>query len=176
MTDNKTKTKIFLMSIYDAIGIEVLPTEVQECLLSACDMSVFDCAECENELVSDGILVSVEYDGQTLYGLSERGEQILSVSRELVNKSELDSIVRGALRHFEEIHTGRYYYSEIQNADGGWFVILGLKCGERVIMETKLFFDNKPDAMEALSNCKEKPENIFSGLKTLMTGRINHLF
>jgi hypothetical protein len=88
----------------------------------------------------------------------------------------LNNFVASALRHFEYICSGKKYTADIEETDGGYYVICSLKSDKKTFMETKLFFADRNEAYNAYMNCKSKPEMINSGVLTLMSGKLNDLY
>lgn len=175
MLTDKAQIKIAILGAYSAFSAEIPHSSAQESIVSAGEINVLDFSECENELIQEEMLAIVREDGSTLCGITPLGEAMFRAGKDIVDSDILDNCIKGAARHFDYICTGKKYVSEILEADGGYYVTCSLCSKDRVFMESKLFFETRSRAYEAYENCLKKPEVIFKGLETLMTGKINSL-
>lgn len=175
MLTDKAQIKIAMLAVYCAFAVEIEAAMAQESILSVGEINVFDCQECERELIEQGLLRYCKIEGKLCCGITKSGVFTYEQGKGILRKDITDHIVSNALRHFESICSGRKYSTEMVEADGGYYVICALKSQQRTYMEAKFFFDNRNEAYSALQNCKERPEVVFSGVETLMTGKINHL-
>lgn len=176
MITDKAEIKIAMLAVYYAFAVEINASDAQESILATGEINPFDCQECERELIEEGLLKMSAENGETLCVITPAGTAIYEQGKNYMNGAALERIVSAALRHFEYICTGKRYSSDIIESDGGYYVVCSLKSQKRTYMETKFFFENRSDAFDALANCKEKPEVIFSGIETLMSGKINRMF
>ena len=175
MITDKAEIKIALLGVYYAFAVEIDSADAQECILSTGEIGVFDCQECERELVQEGLIRYCTIEGKMCCAITSAGCAMYEQGASIMRKEVLDKVISGSLRHFEYLCTGKRYSAELLDADGGCYVVCALKSKERTYMETKLFFNNKAEAFAALDICKENPEMIFNGVETLMTGKIKNL-
>lgn len=176
MITQKAQIKLAILAVYYAFAVEVDASYAQESILSTGEINTFDCQECERELLEEGFLKASITDGKTCYGITDIGSYTYEQGRGIMQDSVLDSFVAQALRHFEYICSGKRYFADILEADGGYYVSCSLRSEKCTYMETKLFFTDKNKAYKAYMNCKERPEMINGGIETLMSGKLNDLF
>ncbi len=172
MMTEKAYVKIIILAVYNAIGAGVCEIEVQESIISTGEVNAFDYREALEELVADGMLYQEMIGSKLVCGINEVGESGLKQAELLIKKSVLDSIVTRSLRHFEAIHTGRWYDTEMIEADGGWYVIFSQKSKTAEQVVSKLFFEDKNNAYKTYRYCQEKPEAVHNGIVKVMTGDI----
>jgi hypothetical protein len=172
---DKAQIKLAMLSLYSAFGTDVDAAYAQESIVATGMINVLDCNECERELVEEGLLYYTGSDGRACCGITEYGEQTVARGITLLDKRELDEFMALALRRFEYICSGRKYTTELTETDGGYMLLCALRSKERTFMEVKLFFDSKHEALQAYECCNKKPEIVFGGLKTILTGKLDHL-
>ena len=175
MITDKAEIKIAMLAVYYAFAVEVEQRMAQESILSVGQINVFDCQECERELIEEGLLRYCTIEGKVCCGITGRGVLTYEQGKTLMKKNVLEPFVAEALRYFDSLCSGRKYKTDIFEADGGYYVTCALRSEKRTYMEAKFFFEDRREADEAYENCKRRPEVVFSGVETLMTGKINHL-
>lgn len=176
MIIDKAEIKIAILAVFCAFGVEIDASDAQESILSTGKIGVLDCQECQRELIEEGLLCMRTVDGKLCCGVTQAGACTYEEGKDLLRADVREAVVSEALRHFEYICSGRQYESELYDTDGGYYVVCSLKSKDRTYMETKYFFDRFEDAQKALDICRSKPEVIYKGIATLITGKINFLF
>lgn len=175
MLSDKAQIKLIILGVYYAFAVEVKETDAAESILSTEQIHPFDCEECTSELIEEGLLRRCIVDGNACCAVTPRGVYTYRQGEELIAPAVRDELIARAVRHFESLCTGRRYDSYIEEVDGGYCVVCSLRSDTTVFMETRFRFTDKSEANAALSNCREKPEVIFNGVKTLITGKFNRI-
>lgn len=175
MLTDKAQIKIIILGVFYAFAVEVKESDAQASLLSTGQFHPFDCQECVGELVEEGLLRRCTIEGDLCCGITPRGVFAYRQGEELVKPAVREELITRSLRHFESICSGRRYESHLEETDGGFYVICSLKSEKITYMETKFYFPDRGQAMQALEHCREKPEVVFSGVETLMTGKITRM-
>lgn len=173
MTDMEIKT--IILSVYEAIDIDVDKTEVEQSILSTGVSDIFDYEECVRELIDAELLFLSDVDGKVFCGITQKGKETISQLDGVMPVAQRERAVKKAITYFESLHTGKFYSVDLEKSGDGYYIIEKYYTKEKVLMETKMYFDDHEKAMECYKTCELKPEMIYNGLMTIMTGKINHL-
>ena len=175
MLTEKAQIKLLILGIYYAFAVEVKEGDAAASIAATGVIHPSDCEECTQELCDEGLLRRCTIEGDHCCGITPRGVYAYRQGEELIKPSMREEWIARALRHFESICSGRRYESHIEEAENGYYVVCSLRSEKITYMETRFYFTDRAAAAEALSHCREKPEVVYSGVETLITGKITRL-
>lgn len=175
MLTEKARIKLLILGIYYAFAVEVKEADATASVAATGVVHPSDCEECTGELCDEGLLHRCQIENDYCCGITPRGVYAYHQGEELIKPSLREEWIARALRHFESICSGRRYESHIEEVENGFCVVCSLRSEKVTYMETKFFFSDRTAAVEALRHCREKPEVVYSGVETLMTGKITRL-
>lgn len=175
MLENKAQMKLIILGVYYAFAVEMKESDATASIVATRAIHPSDCEECTKELCEEGLLHRCRIENEDCCGITPRGVFAYRQGEELVKPALREELIARALRHFESICSGRRYESHIENAENGFYVVCSLRSEKITYMETRFYFTDRSAATEALNHCLEKPEVVFSGVETLMTGKITRM-
>ena len=175
MLTDKAQIKLIILGVYYAFDVEMKESDASASIAATEAIHPSDCEECTGELCEEGLLHRCRIENEDCCGITPRGVFAYRQGEELVKPAVRDELIARALRHFESICSGRKYESHIEEAENGFVVVCSLRSEKITYMETRFYFTDRAEAMRALSHCLEKPEVVYSGVETLITGKITRM-
>ena len=177
MLKEKNDVKIFILYLMRHIGYPLEYSDINDIVLHDGIVNYFDFAECFAELVDARNIEQVEGKGnERLYAITEQGR---SVSDSL--QSELLAMIReqslkSALRLLDFKKKGlKSRCSSKPLPDGRYEFNCRITEHGEDIMNVTLTVDNKKMLDRMIYNFDSRPENVYRGLLTVLTGEINYL-
>ena len=173
----KNDIKIFILYLMRHVGYPLDFSNINDIVLQDGIVNYFDFAECFAELIDSRNIEELrEEGGETLYAITEQGKSVsdslqsdlLMMIREKSLKSAirlLDFQKKGLASKcgFEPLPDGRYEFN------------CRITEHKSDIMNITLTVDNKKMLDRMLYNFRERPETVYRGLLSVLTGEINYL-
>ena len=176
MIDNKDQAKILMLYIFKEFDVEIDAGDAQASILATEEIPVLEYETCLGELIDAGHLMYYESEGKHYCGITELGKETIAELIEFIPKSTRELAIGRAIRQFKFIQSGKMYYHKYEACeDGGAYITCGLKDRKRTLMETRIYFADDAEAEQAYRTSKEKPEMVYNGLLTVITGKIDYL-
>ncbi len=174
---NKNDIKIFILYLMRNVGYPLEFSDINDIVVQDGFVSYFDFAECLSELIeTENIKKTVDGDVE-MYEMTEQGKsvadslqsELLMMIRERSLKSALQLLSfkkRGASISFKST----------PNKDGSFEVTCKIVEGAEEIFNMTLHVDNKKQLDRMEHSFRERPEYIYKGILSLMTGEADYLF
>ncbi len=172
----KNDIKIFILYLMRNIGYPMDFATVNDIVLQDGIVNYFDFAECFAELIETGNIEEMLGEGAAKYRITEKGkavsESLESEIIQLIREKSLKSAMR--LLDFEKKGwtVGRSYK---ELADGKFEFSCWVHEHKKDHMEIKIVLENRRVLDRILNNFDERPEVVYRGLMSILTGEINYL-
>ncbi len=172
----KNDIKIFILFLMRNVGYPLDFSNINDIVVQDGFVSYFDFAECFAELLETGNVRKLGEGDDVLYEITEQGcavadslqSDLLMMIRERSLKSALRLLSfkkRGAKISFQSREVGSKYEVTCKIIEGG-----------REIFNMTLDVDNKKELDRMEYAFRERPEYIYKGILSLMTGEADYLF
>ncbi len=174
---NKNDIKIFILYLMRNVGYPLEFSDINDIVVQDGFVSYFDFAECFSELIDTANVRKLDGDGPEIYEITEQGctvadslqSDLLMMIRERSLKSALQLLSfkkRGA----------KISFKSTPNKDGSFEVACKIIEGGAEIFNMSIHVDNKKQLDRMEHSFRERPEYIYRGILSLMTGEADYLF
>ncbi len=173
----KNDIKIFILYLMRNVGYPLDFPNINDIVVQDGFVSYFDFAECFAELLETGNIRKFEEAGEDLYEVTEQGKQVAdSLQSDLMNMIRERSL-KNALRLLSFKKRGaKISFKRKQERDGTYTVNCMISEGEKELLNMKLHVDNIKELDRMEHSFRERPEYIYKGILSLMTGEADYLF
>ncbi len=172
----KNDIKIFILFLMRNVGYPLDFSNINDIVVQDGFVSYFDFAECFSELLETGNVRKFREGENELYEITEQGctvadslqSELLMMIRERSLKSALRLLSfkkRGAKISFQSREVGKQYEATCKIIEGG-----------KEIFSITLDVENKKTLDRMEYAFRERPEYIYRGILSLMTGEADYLF
>ena len=181
----KRNVKIFLLYLMRNIGIPLDFATLNDLVMQTDYVMYLDFAECFHELANSDLIEAVPQPGEApdageqdkKYVVSTKGRMVADELHSDLLPVILDQSLQCALRYLDfkqrDIHT----QCEIsKRPDGTVEFRCHIREGERLLFSTTVNVDSVARAEQMQENFRARPESIYKGMWTLLSGNINYLF
>ena len=173
---NKVDIKVFILFLLDNINYPVDDETISNIVVENGYVGSFDFAECFSELLDLGHIVGDNVDGKTYYMISDTGRR---VSAELEDRL-LDSIrevsSKSAARILSLQSRGAHLEAAVtERPDRKFFVVCRVEEEAGTLFSFSLTVPTRTQAERITAAFKERPEKMFRGLMTVVTGDVDYL-
>ena len=173
----KNDIKIFILYLMRNIGYPLDFSNITDIVLQDEVVKYFDFAECFAELIETGnIAEEKDSDGETLYSITEQGKTVADDLQSDLFMMIRERSLKSALRLLSFKKRGSFVKCESTPLEDGAFL---LSCriveSKEEVMNVTLKVEDKKQLDVMMHNFKERPEAVYKGLMTLLTGEINYL-
>ena len=177
MLKEKNDIKIFILYLMRHIGYPLEFSDINDIVMHDGIVNYFDFAECFPELIDSRNIEEIrDENGTKRYAITEQGisvsESLESDLLAMIREKSLKSAMR--LLNFKEkgVKSG---CSSAPLPDGRFlFSCYITERGEK-LMDLKMTVDNKKMLDRMLYAFDERPEKVYRGLLSVLTGEINYL-
>ncbi len=176
---DKRKVKIFVLYLLENINYPLEHHTISDIVMQTDYVMYLDFAECFNEMVDMGLIISEEREDGTFFQVSDKGRIVAQGLKTDLRASVLDSAMTAALRYLDFTKRGIMTECRIENIDtqtGKCRLYCSLTEKKEVIFETTFTVDSLDRAERMKENFDNRPEVIYRGFTALMAGNVNFLF
>lgn len=179
MTD-KNEIKIFILYLMDRIGYPLTLNDVCSILYQENIVSYFHCGDCFTELVDAGHIIDSgeknEKD-EIAYVVSETGYKIATELNDQISPWIKEVSYRSAIRNLSFIKRGATTNcSKTELPSGKYSVHCEILEHGRKILDITIEVDSKKEADKMLFNFQRKPEIVYRGSLSIISGDRNYIF
>lgn len=172
----KNDIKIFILYLMRHIGYPLEFASINDIVLQDGIVNYFDFAECFAELIETGNIEELRGEDTVTYRVTEQGKSVCdSLQSDLIQtirERSLKSAVR--LLDFEKKGwTTKRSYTELP--DGRFEFNCKVLEHKKEYMNITLVVENRKALDRMLYNFDERPEVVYRGLMSVLTGEINYL-
>ena len=173
---DKNDVKIFILYLLRHVGYPLDFANVNDIVLQDGVVGYFDFAECFNELIQAGNIEEITENGKLLYAITEQGKSVAdSLQSEIIafiREKSLKSAMR--LLDFERKGwTAKQSYTTLE--DGRYEYTCSIMEHKKKILSITVVLDSQKTLEKMMYNFKQRPEVVYRGLFTVLTGEINYL-
>ncbi len=179
MLKDKNDIKIFVLYLMRNVGYPLDFSNINDIVLQDGFVGYFDFAECFAELLDTGNVCELKScDGEeALYEITEQGKCVAdSLQSELmmmIRERSLKSALQ--LLSFKKRGAKISFISE-KNGGGGFDVTCKITEAGSELLNMKLKVDNQKELDRMEHSFRDRPEYIYRGILSLMTGEADYLF
>ncbi len=185
---DKNEIKIFILFLLDTIGYPLDYETIGSIVVQDGVVRYFDFADCFFSLLDAGHItqsdaggaqlhLSGEPESSALYTVTDSGREVARALGETLMVTVREQGVRAAVRHlslkrlgasvdqtYEPLNDGRYLYRcSIRDPKG-------------TMMQLELRVDSRRQLEQILHNYAERPEYVYRGVLSLLSGDVNYIF
>ncbi len=174
---DRTDIKIFVLFLLNEINYPLEYTALCEVIAENEYVGAFDFAECFAELCELSHIERIEKDGKSLYRITETGRMVASELQGNLLESIRENSRRSAARVLSLYMRGATVSSEIRRRpDGMYSVRCAITEKEGPLLSVEMAASTQLEAEKIKTYFESKPENIFRGVLSVMTGEVDYLF
>lgn len=173
----KNDIKIFILYLMRNIGYPLDFSTITDIVLQDEIVKYFDFAECFSELLETGNIAEEKAeDGETLYSVTEQGKHVADSLQSDIFMMIRERSLKSALRLLSFKKRGSFIKCKSTPlADGSFSLCCQIVESKEEVLNITLKVDNKKQLDRMMHNFEERPEAVYKGLMTLLTGEINYL-
>ena len=170
--------KIFVLYLMQNVGHALDYVTINDIIMQTDYVMFLDFAEAFNGMLDDGLIVEVgEQNGDTLYGISEKGILVAESFSSDILSSILDKSLAAALRYLDFKKRGiKAQCTWEKQKEGVYLVSCTLTEQGEVIFSNVLTVDSADRARRMADNFRDRPEVVYRGVHALLAGNMNFLF
>ncbi|MDD6798838.1 MAG: DUF4364 family protein [Firmicutes bacterium] len=173
---DKNDIKLFILYLMRHVGYPLNFQEVSDIVIQDGIVGYFNFQECFAELLDAGTVEELKIDGEPYYSITPRGihvaDNLDSPSLNLIKERSLKSALRiiSFKRRGDEI---RCTYEELP---GDRYIVNCIVIENREeLLNVKLLLESKLQLEKIRINFNDKPEIIYRGILSLLSGEVNYL-
>lgn len=178
---DKRAVKIFVLYLLENINYPLPLCEISDIVMSSDYVLFLDFAESFNEMKDQGLVAVAGTDekGDELLAVTEKGRAVAAGLRSELLPSVMDEALAAAFRCLDFAKRGVRPECEIREVSpvtGECDVVCRLTEKKSVIMELTLRVDSRGRAERMRDRFLERPDVIFRGVNSLLSGNVDYLF
>ena len=180
----KRNVKIFLLYLMQNIRIPVDFATLNDMVMQTDYVMYLDMAEAFHELLDDKLIeVTSEHadDGvpedEPRYMVTAKGRIVAEQLHSELLPTILDESLRCALRYLDFRRRGiKTHCSVTQSEDGTADFYCSVEQNGKILFEIHMSVDSMVRARQMEDNFRTRPEAIYKGMWSLLSGKVNYLF
>ena len=174
----KRHVKIFLLYLMQNVHIPLDFVTWNEMVMQTDYVIYLDFAECFHELLDTGLILACPDPdgGEDRYTVSERGRMVAEQMHTELLPSILEESLRCALRYLDFRKQGIRVRCQADPTEEGVRFVCSLEKDNVLLFRTELLLDSMARAEQLEKNFRERPEDIYRGIHSLLSGNVNYLF
>lgn len=175
---DKNDIKIFILYLLKNVGYALDFPNINDIVVQDGIVNYFDFAECFAELIDAGnICEQTPADGsETLYSLTEQGMKVCESLQSDLMPMIREKSLKSALRLLSFKKRGSISKCSISTLPDGKYIFSCKVIEEhKEILDLSLVVDNKKMLDKMMYNFDQRPETVYKGLISVLTGEINYL-
>ena len=172
----KNDVKIFILYLLMNIEYPIDITTLSDISVQDEFVKQFDFMDCFFELLENGAISCIFQDGQQLYEITDAGRKAAEALQSEILPTIRQKSLKNAYRLLSFKKTGAVVESSVKKEeDGRYTVSVSIKNRAGHVMSASVTVDGVQDAVKMRENFEEKPELIYRGLLSLLSGDVNYL-
>ena len=177
MLTEKNDIKIFILYLMRNIGYALDFSNITDIVLQDEVVKYFDFAECFAELLEAGNISEERVeDGETVYSITEQGKKVADDLQSDIFMLIREKSLKSALRLLSFKRRGSFIKCESTPLDdGGYNLCCRIVENKEEIMNVTIKVEDKKQLNRMKSSFEERPESLYKGIMTILTGEIDYL-
>lgn len=173
----KRNVKIFVLFLMENINYPLDYISINDIVMQTDYVMYLDFAECFNEMLDSDLISFEELDGEKYYFVTYKGRMIARELNSDILPVILDQSLEAAFRYLDFKKRGIEPHCSYERRGNGKF---DLSCsiwekGEK-IFQTTIVIDTENRAKRMQEHFMNRPEVVYRGTVSLLTGQMNYLF
>ncbi len=164
------------MLIIEYLGNELDLSTLQPAVIATNLIQMTDYYDCIDSLNKDNLIYILKVGGKERCGITNKGRSILPDLPDFIPDGIREEALRCAWRYYDTLVNGIEYYTEIEKAAEGAYIICGVIVNKKKTCEVKTYFPTEKEAYEAKSNCEKRPQTVINTILAAVTGDVNFIF
>ncbi len=172
----KNDIKIFILYLMRHIGYPLEFSNINDIVLQDGIVNYFDFAECFSELTETGNIRELKDGAVTKYEVTEKGREVCDSLQSDIIQTIRERSLKSALRLLDFEKKGwtvKRSYTELD--DGRYEFNCKVLEHKKEYMNITLVVENRKALDRMIYNFDERPEVVYRGLMSVLTGEINYL-
>jgi hypothetical protein len=177
MLTEKNDIKIFILYLMRNIGYALDFSNVTDIVLQDEVVKYFDFAECFAELVEAGNISEEKAEnGETMYTITEQGIKVADDLQSDIFMLIREKSLKSALRLLSFKKRGSFIKCESTPLEnGGYSLCCRIVESKEEVLNVTIKVDDKKQLDKMKHSFEERPEALYKGIMTLLTGEIDYL-
>ncbi|MBP5236411.1 MAG: DUF4364 family protein [Clostridia bacterium] len=172
----KNDVKVFILFLMANVGYPLKYDEVHDITVQNDYVGYCDFSECFAELLEDGHIVESSADGTDVYSVSELGKKVSNQLETEIRPVIREKSLRSALRMLSFRKMGATLRCDTkQLPDGRYRFSCAIEGKDGDLMNAQIVTDSEQLCVKMDNNFREKPDIIFRGMISLLSGDVNYL-
>ena len=172
----KNDIKIFILYLLMNIEYPIDMTTLSDISVQDDFVLQFDFMDCFFELFESGAIACTFSDGEQLYSITDSGRKAAEALQSAILPAIRQRSLKSAYRLLSFKKTGAVISSDIKKEDnGGYTVSVSIRNKSGQVMSASVAAENEETAEKMRRNFDEKPELVYKGILSLLSGDVNYL-
>ena len=172
----KNDIKIFILYLLRNVGYPLDFGNINDIVLQDGVVGYFDFAECFAELIDAGNVQEIKEREKVCYQITEQGKMVADNLESEILQFIRERSLKSAVRFLDFQRKGWVADCECkQNENGKYDFVCFVLEHKKEILRINVTVDSKNMADKMMHNFRQRPETVFKGLLTVLTGEINYL-
>lgn len=174
---DKTDVMIFILTLLDELHHPMTYSAIVDTVVDCGAVGGFDFAECFSELKERGHILEDTVGGETYYMIADTGTMVARELRSTISPAILEKVNIAAARHLALASLGVYLDVKITpTEDGRYRVSFLMNHGDRgELLNMAITVSDRASAEQIKEHCERaKPEDIYRGVMSVVTGEIGY--
>ena len=172
----KNDIKIFILYLLRNIEYPVDITTLSDISVQDDFVRQFDFMDCFFELIESGAIECAYADGEQLYSITDAGRKAAEAFQSEILPAIRQRSLKSAYRLLSFKKTGAVISSSVAEESGSRHIVsVSIKNKSGKVMEASVAVENGQTAEKMRRNFEEKPELVYKGLLSLLSGDVNYL-
>ncbi len=169
--------KIFILYLMKNINYPLDMVTINDIVMQTDYVMYLDFAEAFNQLLDGGLIEATDADGEEKYLVTEKGAIVASELKSDILPSILDRALCAALRYLDFKRRGVRLDFNIEPMENGQYKIETSfeENGQRIFSQM-IAVDSLERAKRMKENFYERPEALYKGVLSLLSGNVNYIF
>lgn len=173
----KRNVKIFVLFLMENINYPLDFVSINDIVMQTDYIMYLDFAESFHEMLDADLIACEELDGEKYYYVTPKGSFVARELHSDILTAILDKSLEAAFRYLDFKKRGieaRGTYQ--QRSDGRFDLTCAILEKGKQIFQTTIVVDTENRAIRMRELFMERPEIVYRGTVTLLTGQMNYLF
>ncbi|MBO4217692.1 MAG: DUF4364 family protein [Clostridia bacterium] len=172
----KNDIKIFILYLLMNIEYPIDMTTLSDISVQDDFVQQFDFMDCFFELFESGAIACTFSDGEQLYSITDSGRKAAEALQSEILPAIRQRSLKSAYRLLSFKKNGAVISAEVKKDGGDRYVVcVSIKNRSGLLMSASVAAENEENAEEMRRNFEEKPELIYRGMLSLLSGDVNYL-
>ena len=173
----KNDIKIFILFLMNNVGYPLDFSSINDIVIQDGVVNYFDFADCFAELLDTGNIKEIKDENEEcLYEITKQGKEVADNLQTDIRPLILEKSLKSALQLLSFRKRGARLDTDVVKNENGTYTLTCLIFEQdREIMKVSINLDNLKQVDKMKSNFINKPEIVYRGIISVLSGDINYL-